>query len=146
MAKCFTRIRRHGSPFSDARKRSKEGEASLGGLCKHIHNLLFPYSVSTVFGETLFEAEHRGLEGPAPGKGPLRSGATLRKQCGSINRVNGQRKGEGRLAPCRNILNQLFPNSVSTVFGETLFEAEHRGLEGPAPGKGPFRWSAVFQK
>ena len=48
--------------------------------------------------------------------------------------------GKGKGAPpwgfCKNVPNQLFPNSVSTVFGETLFEAEHRGLEGPAPGKG----------
>ena len=32
-------------------------------LCKNIHNLLFPFCVSTVPTETLFEAEHRGLEG-----------------------------------------------------------------------------------
>ena len=36
-----------------------------------------------------------------------------------------------RLAPCRNILNQLFPNSVSTVFGNPLARAKK-----PAPGKG----------
>ena len=59
------------------------------------------------------------------------------EQCGSTNRVNGQRKGEGRLALCKNIPNKLFPLCVSTVFGETLSEAEHRGLEGPVRGSAP---------
>ena len=40
------------------------------------------------------------------------------------------------LAFCASILNKLFPNCVSTVLGGTLSEAEPRGLEGPAPGKG----------
>ena len=42
--------------------------------------------------------------------------------------------GQGRGAPARglgrNIHNNLFPFGVSTVFGETLSEAELRGLEG----------------
>ena len=58
----------------------------------------------------------------------------------------GKGKGGQALGLCKNILNQLFPNGVSTVPDVTLFEAGLRGLEGPAPGKGPFRWSAVFQK
>ena len=48
-----------------------------------------PYGVSTVFNETLSEADPRALEGPAPGKVSLCKGATLWKQCGSTNRVNG---------------------------------------------------------
>ena len=76
--------------------RGKGGQA-LARLapCRNILNKLFPFCVSTVFGETLFEAEHRGLEGPAPGKGSLRKGATFRKQCGSTSRVNGHREGRG---------------------------------------------------
>ncbi len=51
-----------------------------------------------------------------------------------------------RLAFCASILNKLFPFCVSTVFCKTLFEAECRGLEGPAPGKGPLRKGATYQK
>ena len=54
--------------------------------------------------------------------------------------------GGQALGLCVSILNKLFPNCVSIVPDVTLSEAELRGLEGPAPGKGPFRWSAVFQK
>ena len=41
----------------------------------------------------------------------------------------GKGKGAQALGPCKNILNQLFPNGVSTIPDVTLFEAELRGLK-----------------
>ena len=83
-----------------------ERGAPARGLGRNIPNRLFPNCVSTVFGETLSEAE------PA-------------------SRVNGQRKGWPGSGPLQKHPQLLFPFCVSTVFGETLSEAEHPGLEGP---------------
>ena len=47
-----------------------------------------------------------------------------------MHAANGHGVGEGRLAPCRNIPNLLFPFCVSTVFCKTLSEPEPPWLEG----------------
>ena len=95
------------------------------GLLQKYPQQFVPYCVSTVPDATLSEAEPPGLEGP------LRKGATVQKQCGPASRVNGQRKGWPGSGPLQKHPQLLFPFCVSTVFGETLSEAEHPGLEGP---------------
>ena len=102
-----------------------ERGAPARGLGRNILNQLFPNCVSTVSDATLSEAEPPGLEGP------LRKGATAQKQRGPASRVNGQRKGWPGSGPLQKHPQLLFPFCVSTVFGETLSEAEHPGLEGP---------------
>ena len=102
-----------------------ERGAPARGLGRNIPNRLFPNCVSTVPDATLSEAEHPGLEGP------LRKGATVQKQCGPASRVNGQRKGWPGPGPLQKHPQLLFPFCVSTVFDETLSEAEPPGLEGP---------------
>ena len=56
--------------------------------------------------------------------------ATLRKQCGSTNRVSGPREGSPGSGPLREYPQQFVPSCVSTVPGVTLFKAELPGLEG----------------
>ena len=67
---------------------------------------------------------------PRPGR-PLREGATLLKQCGSTSRANGQRKGEGRLAPCKNIHNLLFLIALVPYFAK------------PCARQSPRAWKAL---
>ena len=71
---------------------------------------------------------------------PLRKSATERKEYGCPNRVNGHRVGRTGSVPRAQSLREppqrVVPYCISTVCGKTLSEAEHRGLEGPAPGKG----------
>ena len=105
----------------------KEGGRPGSGplpLQKHPQQVV-PSCVSTVFGETLSEAEPPGLEGP------LRKGATVQKQCGPASRVNGQRKGSPGSGLLQKYPQQFVPYCVSTVPDATLSEAEPPGLEGP---------------
>ena len=55
----------------------------------------------------------------------------------------GKGKGAQALGPCKNIPTFLFPFCVSAVLGGILFEAEWRGLEGPALGKGAWKVVAL---
>ncbi len=71
---------------------------------------------------------------PAPGKGAWKGRCVRARQyrnsVAQLVVLAGIEWGAQALGLCKNILNNLFPNCVSTVPDATLFEAELPGLEG----------------